>query len=85
MTRIHLFPISCSALILPYRLRIASGELPRFAFEQLQTTRPRPSVINGGSWCRVSGISPGSGSPADDWTVAATSTSVTEGASGSKD
>lgn len=70
--------------ILSYRLRTASGELPRFAAEQLQTTRPRPSVMNGGSWCRVSVAPPGS-SLADDGTLAVAPTSVEGGASDSED
>lgn len=59
-------------------IRFACGELPRFTPEQLQTTRPRPSVMNGGSCCRVSDTSPGRGSLVGDWGLGVTPASITE-------
>jgi hypothetical protein len=59
-------------------LWFAGGELPRFTPEWLQTTRPRPSVMNGGSGCLVSDTSPGKGSLVGDWGLGVTPASITE-------
>lgn len=65
-------------------LQVECGELPRFTPERLHTTRPRPSVMNGGSCCRVSEPSPGRGSLAGNWALAIVPTSGTGGASNAR-
>ena len=59
-------------------LQFAGGELPPFTPERLQTTRPRPSVMNGGSCCRVSDTSPGRVSLVGDWGLGVTPASITD-------
>ena len=61
--------------------RVECGEVPRFTPERLHTTRPRPSVMNGGSCDRVSDPSPGRGSRVGNWVFAVVPTSITEDAS----
>ena len=59
-------------------LWFVSGELPRFTPEWLQTTRPRPSVMNGGSCCRVSDTSPGGRYLIGEWGLGVIPVSTTE-------